>query len=444
MTDSTRNQSIKAILDEYYEGESCVDNVDPDQENVEDEFTFPTAEIEKEERKSVLNDEKILTPRQSKSNSLHAISPASSNDLQVEITKQNNGINQLNEFRLVKAHMPHRQDSKVLLDITNEGNQPNNSQSVGESNIGNPKPFSNEITHSSIKPKKPFLKRGSRKEPSSLQRVKQDVIGNGMRFKNEAKLESHSDTSEQKHLESLERMQKEQIENLERRIERREKARNEQDVIADGMGFKIEAKLEYQGNRSEQKHHKYVERNLKKKTERRGKASNDKRQNGVNQRQVKDNSEFRNKTIIQGRKPVQLPTQNEGKDCVACLLTHVTEKESYHKNSSYELSSDDDSLSSDEECPIRKQIQGATMNQAITTSPTVPDKKKDPQTSKRKGGLACGPKLKDLKTTEIKEQWQVIKSMRKRQEAALREAEKEREEVIKFLLQCFEMNISKY
>ncbi len=231
-------------------------------------------------------------------------------------------------------------------------------------------------TQNVSKPKKPFLKKGSRKEPSSLQRVKDDVIKNGMRFKNEIQTKTQSDTcNPDKKLEHLERMQQEQIENLEKRMERRDKAREEI---------------------------------------RRSKLENNK-----------------------DKKVVSEKNMERKKQHISCDQLDVPESSSSEESSADECSSDEETEcdSSDEE-PIsskegdkhdtikHKQPKRITGKSPAQGKKTIQRNRLDKRGRCNKNNGSTG-----FKSAGIEEQWQVIKSMRKRQEAALRSAEKEREEV---------------
>ena len=209
--------------------------------------------------------------------------------------------------------------------------------------------------------KKPFLKKGTRKEPSSIHR-----------FEVAKRVTSVGKADSKNHLEHLEKMQRDQIEQLEKRIERRERSK--------------------------------VDRNKN--------NVNDDTQNccGIN-KQI---------------------NSNKGNENIA----DESDVDSTSDDSSYASSS---SSSSSQSCQVdlctapkgqkfqrskvynsKKDVQKIDLPSRKRTTRKSSSKKSDP--SDKEGRLA-------MLTADLNEQWKLIKAMRKRQEATLRAAEKEREEV---------------
>ncbi len=212
--------------------------------------------------------------------------------------------------------------------------------------------------------KKPFLRKGTRKEPSAIHRFNTAKKDNVLQTSNSTK------STEQKELENLERMQEQQRENLQKRIERRQRAREEI---------------------------------------RKGKT------NGCKMQVVDQTSETNDEKIAQHGVSYQ-----EGKK--ADDRYEVESSSSDSDTSSFEESYGSDNFEEEEETPSRK------MQSKCRPKPRS-GKIRSPLKVINKSRCNQKQKTKDFQSPELEEQWQVIKSMRRRQESALRAAEKEREEV---------------
>jgi hypothetical protein len=246
------------------------------------------------------------------------------------------------------------------------------------SNTESPKDGNIQIAANTQSKKKPFLKRGTRKEPSSIHRFQ--TANTVTRV---GKVDSND------HLEHLEKMQRDQIEQLEKRIERRERSR--------------------------------VDR----------RTHNDKPQTrcGVN-----------NNIISNNDKP---------QTCCGVNNNIISKKEGDNvaDESDVDSSSDDSSYASSSSSSSSKSTQVAfhkvSKGQRIQRSRAQVAHTRVHSSNKgaRKKGLEPrhssskmnqpdneATRLK-LLSADLNEQWQLIKAMRKRQEATLRAAEKEREEV---------------
>ena len=132
---------------------------------------------------------------------------------------------------VVEHDLDHQIENKVHLNTTQNEFSPMPSPLQQNRGILNKESAEKPIR---AKTKKPFLKKGgSRKEPSSLQRVDKEVLKKGMRFSNDGKggdssSQNNGNNDRQNTLAHLEQMQRQQLAKLEkRRMERRHQAREE-------------------------------------------------------------------------------------------------------------------------------------------------------------------------------------------------------------------------
>ena len=219
------------------------------------------------------------------------------------------------------------------------------------------------------KAKKPFLRRGTRREPSALHRV------NKPRQSTTALNHSTSDNSDKSNnLEHLERMQQQQMENLKKRIDLRQNAR--EDII--------------------RRHKK-----------------------GCNV-QVGDQGSIEKKVGQKCSEEDECSDDEDGED---------NEEVTSDAYSSFdEPDDDDDSEDEDEDEQELKTVQKKTLCKRRVVGKKTPVRSPLKPLNKA-NGASNASSSKGFQTPEMEEQWQVIKSMRRRQEAALRAAEKDREEV---------------
>lgn len=434
------NQSIRAILDEYYEGESYLESSDESDrsdviDDIDNDLVLSRSSPQKDRNlpSEMTTHESQSSVENTKETYFNTVSPASSGECKLNSTSQPtksiqsfDGINQnlstiqTNETTVSQkdnlyqslekdfternitsslTQFPHNigQLDEVLMSsddstIKNHNGIPNENIEVSRLVNNNTKltrvlpsdqkDSSSQDSYQRKKETKPFLKKGSRKEPSSLQRMKNDVLRNGMRFKNEARIEDEvtsEKTNVSSHLKHLERMQEEQREHLQKRLERREKAR-----IA------------------------------------------------IKQKKIHNKTQSMDKKkVVQDHIACKSEQSHDSNDRKGC---------SSSDSSSGDLSSDDESSdsSSNEDISFEKNDQRMTSPQFTSrnATKTIPILTKQTNrgrvsSSSRflKRSQESKEQFKEFKSPEIKEQWQVIKSMRKRQEAALRSAEKKREEV---------------
>jgi hypothetical protein len=233
--------------------------------------------------------------------------------------------------------------------------------------LPSPIPKVTDEQESVMKPKRSFLRKGTRKEPSALHRMSKSCSNNTQQNG------SSSDSNEKRNsLEPLERMQEKQMEDLQKRINRRLEARD--DIRKRKQGCKI---------------------------------------------QVEGQSKEDMKSAL-NEKIIATATPNESK------LTD----ESFDSTSSDDSQSESDNSS---EMSCQAEDKEVIRQKKVYSSPAPKNRSHSVSKSFKSNTTSkCPPKLKDetneFFTSEIEEQWQLIKSMRRRQEAALRAAEKEREE----------------
>ncbi len=423
MSDKTKidtNQCIRAILDEYYEVESldvqkeedvdlfCTSNNHPIQSILDDSNESYCEQVDSNVHDYCGNKQQInnIAPSTTRSNLSNLDHRSNHDDDEIHRWKVDgtsdciyNGIEKV-ETEIISSP-PGNTKGGSQLPFENKFH-PNleqdefdgERQSIRTSSIS---PFqrdrglpNEESEQSNNKPKKPFLRKGSRKEPSSLQRANKDVLRKGMRFSNDGKghgISNDGNSTKQNALAHLEQMQQEQLDDLEKRIERRQQARQE----------------------------------IKQKQMVTCSSSTRSRMNGPLQTKADPNT---NKRGL-GNDDAKTGSRD---DC----SSSVSEADDEESDSSDDKSSDAASHEEYSECHQKEKFHGKKLknesNACGSRHHIRSAKEKSPVRCKDKGNRKNCTRM-DLKSPELKEQWQVIKSMRKRQEAALRQAEKEREEV---------------
>ena len=366
-TEDSYNRCIRSILDEYYEGES---SRDAENNNEFDKSSTCCQSLDDKDIEASLCKESSQHNRQD----LHTVSPTSSGDHTNQLlTQRSSDIDEL--FQEIK-----NLSSNISTNNSNEDIEHEESDSEYHGDVSNNKAKANHslettdhpsvlqlVTNTITKEKKPFLKKGSRKEPSSLQRVSSDIVKNGMRFKNDIKVNNSDGKSceTNNNLERLERMQEEQIENLEKRIERRERAR-----------------LDIKRNKSDTK-------------------------------------------VLVAPRQVDIKTDVRNQSCDVNECTSDSESSDDESSTCSKDSENSESSIERNEYIVKETSQHSSrMTKQNTTldSSTKESKKRGRRRDRLKEN-------NESRSPELEEQWQIIKSMRKRQEAALRSAEKEREKV---------------
>lgn len=217
--------------------------------------------------------------------------------------------------------------------------------------------------------KKAFLRKGARKEPSAMHRFNEEKQRLAHR-----NVESKKD-QESKQLAHLERMQEQQRENLQKRIERRQRAREE--IHRKKKGCQVQV---------------------------------------VDQDTMTEVKQSCNRKATPGEGDIESESEYEDSDS-------LLESES----SDEEESEEDEKSAKKEEVVVKRKRPNASRftkkgNKNRKRSPLKPVNKIIIKSSKTAAS-------KEFQTPEMEEQWQIIKSMRRRQETTLRAAEKEREEV---------------
>lgn len=239
------------------------------------------------------------------------------------------------------------------------------STSVDESggHFASPIPKATDDNDNENKPKRSFLRKGTRKEPSALHRMSKNSLNNSDQNS------SVSDSNDKKKsLESLERMQEKQMEDLQKRINRRSEARD--NIRKRKQGCKIN--VTGQSNEETKSH------------------------------------------VDEKRLAIDTSTADES----------FTSETSGDCQSDSDDSSDMSYQAEEKEVIRHKNVLSSPPPKNSSRSTTQPLKSHN----RSKGQTKLKQETNDFYTSEIEEQWQLIKSMRRRQEAALRAAEKEREE----------------
>lgn len=414
--DLDANKCIRAILDEYYEVESLED-LKNERQNLESslvhdaksEFGLPeSGVIQSHELTSIMNrfdGEKRqhmnnITPSSTRSNyssnldhqgvmsSFEQKNDDDADGAKLETFKDSNGDNIYGsgECSISKGIISPRGNRIESVDFgSSDFKQDAFKDHI---KIGPSEPLQKQETigepkqpNANVKTKKPFLKKGSRKEPSSLQKADKDVLKKGMRFSNDIKADgctTKKDTTSKDALEHLEQMQQEQLVNLEKRIERRNKAR-----------------LEIKRKRMDDK----------KSTIRPHRESEEPRSDGRNN--------FGSDACQQ--EDSSTSSESDGDDDFSCQLDRESDCEDIGGHTREGKSATNIQAINSKVCKSHKVVNG-------NKNRTSPKQCKGSLNFNKNGRV-------DLKSPELKEQWQVIKSMRKRQEVALRTAQKEREEV---------------
>ncbi len=254
---------------------------------------------------------------------------------------------------------------------------------------------------SSVKPrpstmKKPFLKRGTRKEPSALHRFESNRQNVHI---HQHPQHNRGDNLKKEKLKELERMQEKQREDLKKRIERRQCAREEIRLRKKGCKVQVVDKLSKK------------ERTTEHKTESR---SND-----------HDDDSEKSSPMVDIETDVDTDLDSDSD----------SDSSSDGSNEQCHPTSKSEVKSTPQKCMNRKERNPMIRRRdaEVKKGRTVSKKKGNYSPIPRSGSKnesKCG-KSNDIefKSPELEEQWQVIKSMRKRQEAALRSAEMEREQV---------------
>ena len=231
--------------------------------------------------------------------------------------------------------------------------------------------------------KKPFLKKGTRKEPSALHRLQQVNSISPVQSNCRAGSNGKSDN-----LEKLERMQEQQMENLQKRIDRRQRAREE--IRRGRGGCKVQVTKQQEVGSERMVRSDKVPISAK---------------NGIeDESSYSDTSHDGTASESSGEETLSsLQTKGEERAEAKQQARGFDQKKQHRKKSvSY-------SPKRNVRSPVKASCSKLLVKSKGKTSKTVENKFEMPH---------------------FEEQWQVIKSMRKRQETALRAAEKDREELV--------------
>lgn len=384
-------KSIRDILDDYYEEASFSSEENSnaghfDSTNIADSVL---AEIERISPaiENICNSKNILpdesSPQQPKEHILADEIVSSRCQESVEqkkqqsITVSSEHAKPVNKIKLdhpssgdVKMALPHHKvETTDKVEVTLENMKPQDAgiETVPSSNPSNPTSC-----------KKKFLRKGSRKEPSALHRVSlEETVRRPL-----SRQKSLNETIKEEKIKNLEKMQEKQLEDLKKRIDRRQKAR--EDIQKKKSGCKV---------------------------------------------QVSDIVDASENEITQTNRGSS-PNPNDAKQSIDSSSSASSSNSSYSMES--EDDSNDDTSSSDIASvkEIRTRVVKESNRQSKHQTKERINPKRTPSTrlDKNMTRRSTSNSKMEFKSPEIEEQWQLIKSMRRRQETALRNAEKEREE----------------
>ena len=364
--------SIRAILDEYYEASTFDFDMNEEDKSYDSKEASKAADLvlsqlEEDEQKEARNEEEYA-PKQNAYNDESFVKHDCGTKSVCET-----GLKQTDDFQLLNSkdftldHVPQAFSSQ---DETSDKETDENIQT---------------------NPKMPFLRKGSRKEPSALHRFRQ------VRQGAKCDIESSPDvkTDKQKaNLQELEKMQEQQRENLQKRIEKRRQAREE--IRKRSSGGRSELVLDIKVKSSNQN------------------------KNELNKMHSIENHD--SKTVI-----------SDGDSTTDGDLTDSSDPDEVSLNndlnSSYKISQRSPKTQKGTNL-AQSTRQNDLKNRKVSVGKhPVSSIANRNQLMKKQSQIEAGAAQNDIDTKEIEEQWQVIKCMRKRQENALRDAEKEREEV---------------
>jgi hypothetical protein len=249
------------------------------------------------------------------------------------------------------------------------------------------------------KPKMSFLRKGSRQEPSALHRFRQGKCGS---ISSIGSSRDEKNNKEKETLQELEKMQEQQRENLQKRIEKRRQAREEIRKRSSGSGREVTLDTKVKP--------------LKESTD-----------EVCNMDSCENDDD--SVTAISDADSTTDGDLTESSDSDDILITKAT-------NSSYKMSQHSPEIhkgmkmaesNRQNDLQKRKGLAGRSPVPSIVKGNKVINKQS------KKFQRNTEPSKNDIDPKEMEEQWQVIKCMRKRQESALRDAEREREEVSSYI-----------
>lgn len=360
--------SIRAILDEYYEASKLNSDANEDDQSYDSSEAAQAADLilsqlEEEDEKVKKNEEDCKLKQnvcKAKAFPKHDYECKSECDTNIEKTDafqcSNNGTNISKDSTL--DHAPTiapevEMNDKVEMNSTRQA-----------------------------KPTMPFLRKGSRKEPSALHRFRQD--------KNEMKREignsqDGNSNTEKETLQELEKMQEQQRENLQKRMEKRRQAREEiRKRSSGGRGAALDTKV---------------------------KTSNG---NQVELCNMNNDDSVTVTSDADSTTDGDLTESSDSDGASIIKATNFSLKTTEPFSNTYKRTKMAESKR-------QNDVQKRKISAHRSPNKAINKQSKKIQKHKESAENDIGPK-------ELEEQWHVIKCMRKRQESALRDAEKEREE----------------
>ena len=402
--------SIRDILDDYYEGESFssgmnnadalniadsvmaeIDQISPPKEHVEDTAGSHCIAVHNDVSEIVRSAGKMKVgnvpskPEKGDNGNSHRTVNASpskaskiqSNPDQPIIAPQPAKCRNLDQ-QSRKLHINDEKDYKKRSEVAHVAidHHAAGTKSAQKQDVKETVPKSPPIFNESKNIKKRFLRKGARKEPSALHRSNQ--IGDDNK-KESKSLSGESDRA--KKLEELERMQEKQVEDLNKRIHRRQQAREE----IHSRGCKVQV-MDHEGD-------KKCDKSLEEAQE--------------------------------CHQSLQASSQSSESDDGSMSSNSSEKSDNISDNFSFHSKDEKMEVSKPEPRRRKRQLKLPQKRQTIHKKATMCSPLKLMNKVKNKNRLSS---TKDLRTPEMEEQWQLMKSMRRRQEAALQTAEKEREE----------------
>lgn len=363
--------SIRAILDEYYEvSKFDFDMNEEDQSYDSKEATkaadLVLSQLEDDEKKEARKEEEYESKQNPyKDESFEKNDCGTKSVGETEIEKSHD-FQLLHSEKFTLDHVPQAFPSESE---TNEKETDDNFQT---------------------KPKMPFLRKGSRKEPSALHRFRPVHQGSKSddRFSPDVKI-----VKEKANLQELEMMQEQQRENLQKRLEKRRQAREE--IRKRSSGGRSELALDIKVKSSNQS------------------------KNDHNKMHSIENHD--SETVISDGDSTTDGDLTDSSDSDEVSLNHGL-------NSNFKISQRSPKTRKTKLAQSTHQSDLKNRKVSVSKNPAISIVNRN-QMMKNQSQIQTGPKQNDIDSKGIEEQWQVIKCMRKRQENALRDAEKEREEV---------------
>lgn len=374
----TGPNSIRTILDEYYEASKLNFDMSEDEHSYDSKEASKAADLILSQLEEQDHDCNL---KQNVSNAKSSIKCDynSKSECKTEIEKTGVEQNSNNDIKISKDssqdHVPTASASEI---------------EIKDKDIN---------SNWQSKPKMPFLRKGSRQEPSALHRFRQDKRGT---MSSIGSSRDELNNKEKETLQELEKMQEQQRENLQKRIEKRRQARDEIRKRSSGSGREVTLDTKVKPLN----------------------GSTDELCN-MDSNENDDDSV----TVISDAGSTTDGDLTESSDSDDNPITKAT-------NSSYKMSHNSPKIYKGMKMTGSKRQNDLQKQKGLAGRSPVPSNVKGNKVISKqsmKFQKNSEPSKTDIDPKEMEEQWQVIKCMRKRQESALRDAEREREEVSPYI-----------